>query len=126
MNDDNLVTLSFKVPSDAVAIIDSSAEKAGMNRSEYLRSRALSDTAIGEDENITALLRHIVYILARLHNGMYMIPERQGALSTNSLEEIYAETARHAGTYLRELDERISKLNKQLCLEETAGELAGK
>lgn len=110
MNDDNLVTLSFKVPPDAAAMIEARAIKAGINRSEYLRARALSADTAEAEADTTTLLRHIIYILARLHNGLYLIPDRQKILPTESLKEIYDETAKLACEYLRDLDQRIARV----------------
>lgn len=116
MNDDNLVTLSFRVPADAVAAIEAQAAKAGMNRSEYLRARALSAESAEQPPDTETLLRHIIFMLARVHNALYMMPEMEGNLSYAQLRAIYKLTEKKGLEYLGMVDRRIEELAVQLRL----------
>jgi hypothetical protein len=107
MNQESLVTLSFKVSADDIPKIEQRAAAAGMNRSEYLRHCALSSANQDSSAETNKLLRHIIYILARIHSAAYFIPERQQVLSTEALQSIYADTIKSARNYMADLDNKL-------------------
>ena len=88
-NDDNQITVSFRLPPDAVARIEARAAEAGISRSEYLRARAESLPEDSTTGNLEALLRHLIYMESRTHIALYAIHEMAGTLSTAALQEVY-------------------------------------
>jgi hypothetical protein len=120
VNDDNLTTLTFKVTPDALAIIEAQAEKAGMNRSEYLRARALETR---EHADNVMLLRFIIFILQRIHSAIYMMPQAAGDLSIEQLREIYERTEAAGRNCMPGIDERIAALGDLLRPHPFNGEL---
>jgi hypothetical protein len=107
-------TITFQVSVEEADILDAEARREGISRSDYLRKKLFSGAGKAPTTNTESLLHQIIYILARLHTAAFMIREREGVLSTESLEEIYEATAQAARQYLRELDERITKVREQV------------
>ena len=99
---------SFQVSRGEAEEIETAMRSAGMKRSEYLRKKVLSPVSKELPTDAIKLLRHIIYILARIHSAAYYIPERQQTLTTEALQAIYDDTIKSAREYIAHLDEHLA------------------
>jgi hypothetical protein len=118
MNDDNLITVSCKLNPDTVAAIERAAEKAAVSRSEYLRTIILASITpaetMAETRDSTVLFHQILFVLDRIHNGMYMMAEMAETLSPEQIRAIEYDTDTDGIDFLSNIDERIARTRRRL------------
>jgi len=76
---------------------------------EMVTTFALDQTDDRSSADTIKLLRHVIYMLARVHEALYEIPERQGIMTTESLQGIYDDTLKGGRAYLAALDKHIAR-----------------
>jgi hypothetical protein len=112
--DDKGQVVTFRVTPKELEELDTEAKQAGLARSDYIRSRVFSPLPVPLDGNVELLLRHVIYIAVRTHSAIYSIPEQQGSLSTERLQQIYDRALTDGVKYMNELPQRIAKANGQI------------
>jgi len=114
--------LTFQVSAEEAETIAAAARQSGLSRSDYIRQRLLnlqrdsreSPQNVKETRDSTVLLHHIIYGLQRIHTGMYMMAETNGALSPEQLDAIECATAQRGIEFLSNIDERVAKTRAQV------------
>jgi hypothetical protein len=76
---------------------------------EVMTKYALDQADDGPNTDTTKLLRHTIYMLERVHEALYLMPERQGIVTTESLQSIYDQTLKGGRDYLAKLDKHVAK-----------------
>jgi hypothetical protein len=118
MDDKESKILSFQVTVEELAIIDARAAKAGANRSEYLRTRALSEPVAAPSDELRDLIRYGIYLETQIYNGMFSIAEGQGKvkrfLSNEELKGISQRVRRDTVQYAVGFDEHFKAVAAEL------------
>ena len=91
---------------DATRAIES--ERRGLTASAA-RSAVPQPMTQEPNSETAKLLKHAIYILTRLHVGMYAIPEKHGQMTTEQLREVFEMTRGSAREYMLGLDKHIAK-----------------
>jgi hypothetical protein len=120
MDDAELKTLTFKVSADDAEAIDKAVRESGLSRSDYIRQRLLNPSkdkdkaALKASDDPVQLLHHVLYAVQRIISAQYQIPHLSGALTLEQLDTLAAHTGEKATTFLLNLDESLSKLDRRL------------
>ena len=134
---------NFKVSVEEAEAIDAAAEKLGMTRSEYIRTRVLSPLINAPFANLEALLRFIIWTQNRLHIAMFSIPQAQrvkaeklreetetpddksfqeaALLDDEDLKAIYDDALERSLAFMIALDKRVLNLEGAIAGQNTPG-----
>lgn len=120
MVDKDRQTVTFQVSTEEAESIADAARRAGVSRSDYIRERLLKATrdndkgALKASEDPVRLLHQVLYALQRIISAQCQIPHLSGALTLQQLDTLAAHTGEKATTFLLNLDESLTKLDRRL------------
>lgn len=128
MEDAELKTITFKVSGEDAESIDKAVRESGLSRSDYIRQCLLNLSSPGKEnppeaplaENPLALLQQILYVVQRIHMGLYRMPKVIGSLTLEQLQEISADTVGMAVKYMAEVEAALSKTRSDIAAERAA------
>ncbi len=106
--------LTVLVTAEEAESIKASAAKLGISVSEYIRNRTLARASDPPAGSFEALLRHLIFILTRLHVSVFAIAEAASTLSTEQLERVYDDALDEGLRYLAELPQHLAKAQQRL------------
>ena len=107
--------IGIRIDDESFAKLKEQAEQRGVSSVGKLIQDIVADhLRSGVEATVAApdtikLLRHAIYILTRLHVGMYAIPEKHGQMTTEQLREVFEMTRGSAREYMLGLDKHIAK-----------------
>ena len=129
MDDKERRMISFQVSGQELEMIEGRAAEAGLSRSEYIRARALSESAERSDNYLAELIKHGIYLANQAIVAVFSIAQAEGKhnrfLSYDELREVYKRVNAEAILYAVEFPEQFVQVQDLIEAERKAERSGG-